>query len=118
MLRIPVASSAAFATYGADWVQLDAPRHLYLYTAKSLEYLARAAGFALFKVVDDSSAFQFWASEQYRQDIALRDPRSYGVNPTRSMFTAQQIDAFTRHADELNASGQGDQAGFDLRACA
>ena len=33
IVRIPLADSLAFWRYGADWFQLDAPRHLNLFTA-------------------------------------------------------------------------------------
>ena len=114
LLRIPVADSYAFRTYGADWVQLDAPRHLFLHTEDSVGRLAAGAGFEVSAVTHDSSAFQFWGSEQYRRDIPLSDPRSYGVDPAASPFTPEEIAAFERRADELNRAGDGDQACFYL----
>jgi SAM-dependent methyltransferase len=115
LLRVPLASSEAFATYGADWVQLDAPRHLYAHTAKSIALLAKQAGWEILQVVYDSTAFQFWGSEQYRQDIPLLDPRSYQVNPAASIFTRADIAAFESRARQLNEDGRGDQACFYLR---
>jgi SAM-dependent methyltransferase len=115
LLRTPVASSEAFETYGADWVQLDAPRHLYLHTRKSMDLLARQAGLVILQVVYDSTAFQFWGSEQYRRDIPLLDPRSYQVDPASSVFTRAQIADFEARARRLNEEGRGDQACFYLR---
>ena len=63
----------------------------------------------------DSTTFQFWGSEQYVSDIPLMDARSYFVNPAESLFTPEQIDAFTAHAGELNAREEGDQAAFNIR---
>jgi len=116
LLRMPVASSTAFARYRADWVQLDAPRHLYLHTPRSLSLLAQRAGLEVADVVYDSTAFQFWGSEQYRRDIPLRDPRSYLMNPAASPFTPAEIEAFAKRAHQLNEEGRGDQAAFYLRA--
>ena len=115
VIRIPVASSFAYRKYGADWVQLDAPRHLYLHTVKSMELLAAASGFRIADVVHDSTEFQFWASEQYRDDIPLRDERSYLTNPGRSLFPPTQIADFRRAADDLNRKGDGDSACFFLQ---
>jgi SAM-dependent methyltransferase len=112
LVRIPVASSEAFETYGADWVQLDAPRHLYLHTRASVDVLARQTGFAVAEVVYDSTAFQFWGSEQYRRDIPLHDPRSYLMD--RSAFSRSEIAAFEARARRLNEAGRGDQACFYL----
>jgi len=63
-LRVPLCSSFAWRTYRADWVQLDAPRHLHLHTRRSLEILAARAGLEIERVHFDSTAFQFWGSEQ------------------------------------------------------
>lgn len=115
LLRVPTVSSYAWQEYGVDWVQLDAPRHLYLHSLKSMDALAEQVGFVVEQVVYDSNALQFWGSEQYRQDIPLRDPRSYAENPHASGFSKSQIRAFERRSRELNALNQGDQAAFYLR---
>jgi hypothetical protein len=116
LIRIPVASSEAFEVYGRDWVALDAPRHFFLHTRASMDLLARRAGLEVARVVYDSTAFQFWGSEQYRKDIPLRDPRSYDTDPAQSIFTRSDIAAFEARARELNTAGRGDQACFYLRA--
>ncbi|HEX6924114.1 MAG TPA: class I SAM-dependent methyltransferase [Longimicrobiaceae bacterium] len=115
LIRIPLADSWAWEHYRTDWVQLDAPRHLYLHTRRSMEILANQVGLRLERVIHDSTAFQFWGSEQYRRDIPLRDPRSHAVNPRASLFTREQIREFERRAGDLNAEGRGDQAAFYLR---
>ena len=115
VIRIPVASSLAYREYGSNWVQLDAPRHFFLHTVKSMQLLAETTGFKIEKVDYDSSAFQFWASEQYRQNISLRDSRSFIINPSQSIFTLPQIAVFAAQAAALNRQGQGDSACFYLR---
>jgi SAM-dependent methyltransferase len=114
LIRIPVAGSFAYKTYGTNWVQLDAPRHLFLHTRRSMEMLAERTGFEIADIVFDSSDFQFWASEQYAQDIPLRSERSYGINPGNSIFSESDIARFRQRASELNGSGQGDSACFYL----
>jgi 2-polyprenyl-3-methyl-5-hydroxy-6-metoxy-1,4-benzoquinol methylase len=115
LIRMPVADSFAWRTYGTNWVQLDAPRHLVVHTNRSMEMLASRSGFRIVEVTYDSTAFQFWGSEQYCRGIALRDERSYAENPERSIFSSEQIREFDRRAEELNANGEGDQAAFLLR---
>lgn len=115
LIRIPVAGSYAWRTYQTDWVQLDAPRHLFLHTVQSVQLLARKTGFEVADVVFDSTAFQFWGSEQYRRGIPLRDATSYGVSPEGSPFTTREIEAFTAKAKVLNRRHDGDQACFYLR---
>lgn len=114
LLRIPVASEA-WERYGTDWVQLDAPRHLFLHTPKSLAVLAQGDSFELVKTVYDSDGFQFWGSEQYRRDIPLYDPRSVWNNRPHGIFTAGEMAQFEREAAALNHAARGDQAAFYFR---
>lgn len=115
LIRIPTVSSWAWQEYGVNWVQLDAPRHLYLHSQESMRLLARQAGFSLEQVLYDSNALQFWGSQQYEQDIALHSERSWSENPQQSPFNAKQIQQFEKRSRELNALNQGDQAAFYLR---
>jgi SAM-dependent methyltransferase len=116
VIRVPVADSWAWRTYGTDWVQLDAPRHVFLHTRRSIEILSERAGLKVTRVFSDSYAFQFWGSEQYRRGVPLRDPRSYGEDPATDLFTAAEIAEFERHSVKLNREAAGDSAGFVLRA--
>lgn len=115
MLRIPTVTSWAWRHYSENWVQLDAPRHLFLHSMKSVHMLAERTGFELEDVLYDSFAFQSWGSEQYKQDIALNDENSYAVNPEKSPFSKEDIDSYTEHSKILNNSKAGDQAAFYLR---
>ena len=115
MIRIPTVTSWAWRSYGVDWVQLDAPRHLFLHSMQSMNVLAEQKGFKLENVVYDSFAFQQWGSEQYKKDIALHDENSYAVNPDKPPFSEADIREFETHSKELNASKSGDQAAFYLR---
>jgi SAM-dependent methyltransferase len=114
LIRIPVLGFA-WREYGPDWFQLDAPRHFYLHSRKSLAFLAEKAGYRIDAVVYDSKAAQFWCSEQYRRDIPLRDPRSYDEKRNKSGITAKQMRANRRQARVLNAKQDGDAACFFLR---
>ena len=114
MIRIPTVSSWAWDHYGVDWVQLDAPRHLFLHSQESMQFLADKVGFDLKETVYDSFAFQYWGSEQYLKDIPLNDERSYAVNPNKSIFSDHQIQNYAIRSKALNAEQQGDQAAFYL----
>jgi len=108
LLRIPTVTSEAFETYGANWSDLDAPRHFYLHSHDSIQLLAEQAGFKVIDLWCDSNAFQFWASEQYAQDIPLNDPRSHTQPPIPPMFTSDQMAQFEAKAQTLNAQMRGD----------
>ena len=112
IISLPL-KAEAWNLYGVDWVQLDAPRHLYLHTEHSFRLLA--AGWNVADVEFDSGPVQFWGSEQYQADIPLLDERSHRRNPQASRYTPQDIAVFQQRADVLNAQGRGDQATFILR---
>jgi len=114
LIRIPVKTESIWNRYGVDWVQLDAPRHMFLHTTRSMNILARKTGFKVEAIIFDSNAFQFYGSEQYEQNIPLRAGNSYWTNPERSIFTQNRIKEFRRRAEELNSIEQGDQANFYL----
>jgi SAM-dependent methyltransferase len=114
VVRTPVVARA-WESYKTDWVQLDAPRHLFIFNAATFIALASDAGFSVDEVRYDSTAFQFWGSELYARDIPLSDARSYFANPDGSIFSRAQINAWEEGAQALNARGEGDQAIFYLR---
>jgi len=113
LLRLPTASSYAWRHYRTDWVQLDAPRHFFLHTIRSLELLTQNAGFAIVSLKSFSSGFQFWGSEQYRMDIPLMSDRS--VAKGASPFTRNELRAFERRARECDRRGEGDEIVVVLR---
>ncbi len=114
LIRIPLVSSEAWEKYGNDWVQLDAPRHLFLYSLDSLNILAEKTKFEIHEIVYDSDEFQFWGSQQYLKGIPLMAENSYGRNPAKSIFSQEEIKNFKERARELNTSSRGDQAAVFL----
>ena len=49
LVRVPLVDSYAWREFGANWVQMDAPRHLYLHTRRSMSILAARSGFIVEK---------------------------------------------------------------------
>ena len=115
LLRMPVAGSLAWRTYGTDWVALDAPRHLCIPSERGMTLLAERCGFAVHRVEFDSTARQFWGSEQNRLGISYLSERSCRNNPAVAPFTARQIAKWERQARRLNAAHDGDCAAFLLQ---
>jgi 2-polyprenyl-3-methyl-5-hydroxy-6-metoxy-1,4-benzoquinol methylase len=112
LIRTPVGQTYAWRTFGKDWFQLEAPRHLFIHSVKSLTVLAEEAGFELQDVQFDSSDFMFWTSIQDQHGIALRSPNSYDVDPAKSMFSPDEINEFRTKAQSLNRDNDGDAAAF------
>jgi 2-polyprenyl-3-methyl-5-hydroxy-6-metoxy-1,4-benzoquinol methylase len=115
IIRTPIIPCFAWEHYGVNWVQLDAPRHFFIHSFESLRITAEKADLKLEKIVHDSTAFQFWGSEQVLQDIAVISERSYAVNPARAIFSQAEIKAFKQKTKKLNSEGRGDSAVFYLR---
>lgn len=114
LVRMPTVSSWAFEHYGADWVQLDPPRHLVLFSRRGVELLAARCGLRVRSVDDDSTAFQFWGSEQLRRGVPLMSQNSHMVAPRRSPFGPTELARWARRSRQLNAEGRGDQAAWVL----
>jgi SAM-dependent methyltransferase len=110
LIRIPTVSSYAWREFGANWAQIDAPRHCFLFTLENIESLARNSGLSIKRIDFDSTEFQFIGSLQYAQDIPLRAERSYCVDPQKSIFSADQVKEFQLKAVALNKERAGDQA--------
>jgi len=113
-IRMPIKTEYIWKRYGVNWVQIDAPRHFFIHTIESFNYLAKRAGLFIKDIIFDSTEFQFLGSEQYKKDIPLLSENSCSENPKKSIFTAKQIREFGKLAKELNMNKQGDQAAFYL----
>jgi len=114
LIRMPTPSSHAFETYGASWVSLDAPRHLVVISRRGMATLCARLGASIVSVVDDSTSFQFWGSEQHLRGIPLMDPRSVMVSPAGAPFSRAQLRSWEKQAVALNLAGRGDQAAWVL----
>ncbi len=114
IIRIPVFPNEAWRRYGVYWVQIDAPRHLFLHSVGSMTHLASRAGLEIRKVVYESDDLQFWGSEQNIRGIPLESPGSYFRNKKSSIFSPAEIKSFRKQARKLNCQKQGDAAAFYL----
>ena len=108
LIRIPTVSSDAYAEYQADWVGLDAPRHLYLHSHSSLKFLTDSANLIVKELWCDSDEMQFMASEQYRKDIPLMDPLSSTRDGGKRLFSFRQRWAFKLRSKRVNRRLRGD----------
>lgn len=110
-ISIPVYPNIAYDMFGTNWYQIDAPRHIFLHSIKSMEILAKAHGLKIIDVLYDSDPSQIFRSYLYAEDIPFWDQKM-------SMF----IDRLGRHeADEIvnltseaNEKGYGDHAVFSV----
>ena len=106
LLRFPVIDSFAFEKYKENWVQFDAPRHINLFTRKSIQMaVSNAGGYQIENLYDDSFHFQFTGSELYLKKLSLK--------PADNSFKKRLFspDAYRYHflAKKLNKQNKGDQ---------
>jgi SAM-dependent methyltransferase len=114
LVAMPLKTEYVWNLYGVNWVEIDAPRHFFVHTMRSFAILAEEAGFVIDDVIFDSTEFQFWGSEQYKNDIPLEADNSWRRNQKKSMFSRNKMREFKRMAEELNKAKLGDQATFYL----
>lgn len=69
VMDIPVFPNIAFDLFHAHWFQIDAPRHIFLHSKKSLEYLERNSGLKIVKVEYDSDYSQIFRSFFYSMGV-------------------------------------------------
>jgi SAM-dependent methyltransferase len=108
LVRIPTVTSEAFERYREHWVNLDAPRHFFLHSHRSLEIAGSKAGLKVSRLWCDATAVQFTSSEQYLRDIPLIDQRSASPGTGRELFSNAQRREYARRTAELNRNLRGD----------
>lgn len=66
IIGIPVSGCLAYGVFGKNWIALDIPRHLYIYSKKIMIEYAKKAGFRAEKIRYNSGPLQFAGSFIYR----------------------------------------------------
>ena len=106
LIRIPVADSYAYRTYGINWVELDAPRHYFLHTKKSIHHLAEQNGLKVDHIAYDSTHFEIIGSERYLQGLNFSDPKT--------IFSNEEKKKIAEQVEKLNQSHDASRACFYL----
>ncbi len=115
LIRVPTVSSYAWDYYREKWVQIDAPRHFFLHSLKSIKLLAEKANFTLEKIVYDSTSLQFTGSERYLKEIPLFPEYQNKKNFNNNLFSKKELKYFDKKTNRLNLEQRGDQASFYLK---
>jgi 2-polyprenyl-3-methyl-5-hydroxy-6-metoxy-1,4-benzoquinol methylase len=110
LLRVPIASRS-WRDYGVRWVEIDAPRHFFLHTQKSMAVLASDAGLEVNKIAYDSDGFELWGSELSKRGIPFS---SVCESRLRDFFSADEVRQFRVTTREINKCGDAGRAAFYL----
>lgn len=112
-ITMPIYPNAAWETFGINWYQWDAPRHLMLHSRQSMQYLCERAGLRIEKVEYDSNVLQFALSYLYEQGIPLQSLKS--TDELKSHFDKATWDMFVGYSMKVNEKEYGDHAVFFLK---
>lgn len=111
-IHIPVFPNAAWETFGVNWYQLDAPRHIFLHSKESMGYLCERCDLKINHIEYNADMWQFIISYLYEEGINLKAiERGEGAG-----FYANEetFEYFSKMAEECNKKGYGDHAVFDI----
>ena len=108
-VRLPLLQDEIWAKYGADWAQVDAPRHLYLFTQEAFVNLASRAGLKGTAQGTDTLGWSLAWSEAWARDVPSSNPDG---TANALPFSKQEIATFEEQAKALNERGRGDQGYF------
>lgn len=112
IVRMPLVSSYAWDHYGVNWCHIEAPRHFFLHSDKSMEILCRNNGFEITDITWDSSESQFIGSERH---IAGKGLLQFPHTIIYRLIHFNKIRGYRKKARELNSQRRGDQACFIIR---
>ena len=114
MVRIPILNRFAWLKYGGYWVQLDAPRHMTLFSRPGFEKLATNVGLQVLDTTFDASEFMVLGSNAREQGLYPHGPRDRWNDAIRAMGFDEKKSA-RKIAARTNADETSDQATFYLR---
>jgi len=103
-MDIPTYPNIAFERFGAHWYQLDAPRHIFLHSKESIEWLGKASGMTAFKFRYNSNDSQFVRSFFYQHGVPFFEQKKLlGV-----YFSKEDFERLKREAGIFNEREYGD----------
>ncbi len=111
-IRIPVFPNAAWSTFGVNWYQIDAPRHIFLHSKESMAYLCERSGLKIEDITYDSDVSQFLISYLYMEGLCLNKIQE--LLDTVFCLNGNGLAAFEKAVKESNEKGYGDHAVFTI----
>lgn len=102
---IPTYPNIAFDMFGPYWYQIDAPRHIFLYSVSCIEYIVKKCGLNIKKIEYDSDAGQIIFSYFYQHKIPYTSITKELIEEYFSLEEIVEIDEMTK---EVNMKQYGD----------
>lgn len=111
-IRIPIYPNIAFDMFGADWYQLDAPRHIFLHSLQSMKLLVEEHGLVISDIKYDSDPLQIFRSFLYAQDVPFWEQN---IKMVIDILGEDEVEEIKKACKEANDNGYGDHAAFSIR---
>lgn len=106
-ISIPIYPNIAFDMYGPHWYQLDAPRHIFIHSVKSIKYLAKNCGLSFNKIRYDSDPGQMVISFFYQHGVFYNKVNHELIG---NYFSDEDIAKMKTLSNEANKNCIGDHA--------
>lgn len=104
ILRIPVYPNYIWDKYGVDWIQLDAPRHLFTFSLDTIKYLCNKYSLKIFEIKYDA---QPWALASTEYCLKGKSHINFCENIS---ITKEQIDT----CEQANITQTGDSVSLTI----
>lgn len=104
-MHIPTYPNIAFEIFGPHWYQLDAPRHIFLHSLNSLDYLSKQCGLEIVQVKYDSNSGQMVRSFFYERGVSYFDQTPELISQYFTQEDCLRLEANSLHC---NKKGYGD----------
>lgn len=111
VISIPIFPNGAYEVFGRHWFQIDAPRHIVLYSVEGMQLLTKQHNLQIKHIQFNSSNAQFIRSFLYGKDIPLKEQT---METILQYFKPEEIDTFSEYAKGLNAREYGDHAAISI----
>lgn len=107
LVRTPMAFSNGFLSYKENWVGMEAPRHLHVFSKNGFVEMVKEIGFKVEEIRFDTLAWHYQVSEAYKKNI----PQSRLNEIT---FSSEELIHFDQLAQKANQEKNGDTVAYYL----
>jgi 2-polyprenyl-3-methyl-5-hydroxy-6-metoxy-1,4-benzoquinol methylase len=113
IIRTPVADNDIYYKYGKDWIGLDAPRHINIFTRESLNTIFTKSKLIVKDVINDSLIDGLYITEQYSKDHSMQDIiDNPSLKPNKNM---KNYDLYFNQVNLMNKENKADQLSIILQ---
>lgn len=111
-IRMPVFPNAAWDIFGIYWYQLDAPRHIFLHSEESMQFLCKQCGLKIVESVYNANEMQFLYSYLYMDGYSYEE----AINQAGIIRSENEalFENFKKDSMKCNEKRYGDHVVFHI----